>query len=60
MSSLRGKKIEQKDVLKTMDCQTQKKSQESSENDEVTFISIVPAKKPLGKIPFSTNFKNFR
>ena len=48
MSSLRGKIIDQKEVLKTMDRQTQKKSQESSENDEVTFISIVPAKKPLG------------
>ena len=40
MSSLRGKKIDP-DVLKKMDCETKKKSQE---DDEVMFISIVPAK----------------
>ena len=44
MSSLRGKKIDP-DVLKKMECETQKKSQEREENDdEVMFISIVPAK----------------
>ena len=44
MSSLRGKKIDP-DVLKKMECETKKKSQEREENDdEVMFISIVPAK----------------
>ena len=43
MSSLRGKKIDP-DVLKKMECETKKKSQEHEENDEVMFISIVPAK----------------
>ena len=44
MSSLRGKKIDP-DVLKKMESETKKKSQEREENDdEVMFISIVPAK----------------
>ena len=43
MSSLRGKKIDP-DVLKKMERETKKKSQGHEENDEVMFISIVPAK----------------
>ena len=43
MSSLRGKKIDP-DVLKKMESETKKKSQEREEDDEVMFISIVPAK----------------
>ena len=53
MSSLRGRKNNQ-DVLKikdlgdlTMDSQEQKNPKES-DNDDVTFISIVPKKKLLG------------
>ena len=54
MSSLRGRKNNQ-EVLKikdlsdlTMDSQEQKNPTKESDNDDVTFISIVPKKKLLG------------